>query len=64
MLRAVTSVGDRMTALASAGTLYLLSNQNEILTRVGCGSMDSILPTGTPRMRTSSPAKMPLLFSK
>ena len=32
MARAVTSVGERITALASAGTLYLLSNQNVILT--------------------------------
>ena len=39
MARDVTSVGDRITALASAGTLYLLSNQNEILTRSGCGSI-------------------------
>ncbi len=55
MVRAVTSVGDKIAALASAGTLYLLSYQKEILTDVGCGSMDSILPTGTPTMRTSSP---------
>ncbi len=53
--RDVTSVGDRIAALASAGTLYLLSYQNEILTRSGCGSILSILPTFTPRMRTSSP---------
>ena len=39
MARAVTSVGDRITALASAGTLYLSSTQNVILTRVGCGSI-------------------------
>ena len=39
MARAVTSVGDRIAALASAGTLYLLSYQNEILTRSGCGSI-------------------------
>ena len=50
MARDVTSDGDRITALASAGTLYLSSNQNVTLTRWGCGSILSILPTGTPRM--------------
>ena len=62
--RAVTSCGDRITAFASAGTWYLRSTQNEILDRTGCGSMVSIMPTGTPRMRTSSPANRPLLLSK
>ena len=33
MARAVTSCGDRITALASAGTLYLPSTQNVILAR-------------------------------
>src|SRR6476469_9249348 len=57
MARAVTTVGDRIAALTSAGTLYLLSYQNEILTCSGCGSMDSILPTGTPTMRTTTPPR-------
>ena len=35
MARPVTSCGDRIAALASAGTLYLRSNQNVILTRCG-----------------------------
>ena len=35
MARAVTSVGDRIAALASAGTLYLPSNQKVILTPSG-----------------------------
>lgn len=59
-----TSVGDRITALAAAGTLYLSSNQKVILTRLGCGSILSILPTGTPLIRMSSPTNMPLLLSK
>ena len=37
MARAVTSVGDRIAAFASAGTLYLVSYQNETFTRSGCG---------------------------
>src|SRR6516164_182359 len=60
----VTRFGDRITALASAGTLYLSSYQNEILTRSGCGSILSILPTFTPRITTLSPAKMLLALSK
>ena len=64
MARAVTSDGDRITAFASAGTRYLSSNQKLILTCSVCGSILSILPTGTPRMLTTSPTKMPLLLSK
>src|SRR5271165_677847 len=64
MAREVTSDGDTITASASAGTLYFLSNQKSILTRCGCGSILSILPTRTPRIRTSSPTKMPVLLSK
>ncbi|CKT34952.1 Uncharacterised protein [Mycobacterium tuberculosis] len=64
MARPVTSCGDRIAAAASAGTRYLRSNQNEILARSGCGSILTILPTGTPRMSTSSPANTPLLLSK
>src|SRR5258708_11333775 len=64
MARPVTSCGDRIAASALAGTLYLRSNQNEILELSGCGSILRILPTGTPRMRTSSPANTPLLLSK
>ena len=37
MARPVTSMGDRIAALASAGTLNLRSNQNETLTPSGCG---------------------------
>ena len=55
MARAVTSVGDRIAAFASAGTLYLVSYQNETFTRSGCGWISVILPTFTPRIRTSSP---------
>ena len=55
MARDVTSVGDKTAALASAGTLYLSSYQNETFTRSDCGSILAILPTVTPRMRTSSP---------
>lgn len=54
--REVTRVGDRTAALASAGTLYLLSYQNEILTRSGSGSILWIRPTFTPSIRTSSPS--------
>src|ERR1700756_2610962 len=64
MARPVTSIGEMIAALASAGTLYLLSNQNVILTRWGCGSILSTLPTGTPRMRTSSPGNTAVLLSK
>src|SRR6267378_942870 len=64
MARAGTSDGDRITALASAGTLYLASYQKLILTRAPCGSMRSILPTGTPRISTLSPTKTPLLLAK
>ena len=63
MARAVTSVGDMITALASAGTWYLSSSQKVILTRrLRFDLVD--LADRHPRMRTSSPAKMPLLFSK
>src|ERR1700722_2860341 len=64
MAREVTSDGDRIAALASAGTWYFALYQKLILTRRGWGSIESILPTGTPRTRTSSPAKIPLLFGK
>src|SRR5271163_4176882 len=64
MDRGVTSDGDRTTALASAGTLYLSLYQKVILTRSGCGSIFSTLPTGTPRMTTSSPLYMPVLLAK
>ena len=52
------------TAFASCGTLYFSSYQKAILTRSASGWMLSILPTGTPRIRTSSPTKTPLLLSK
>jgi len=64
MARPVTSCGDRIAALALAGTLYLRSNQNEILDRSGYGSILRTLPTDAPRIRTSSPANTPLLLSK
>ena len=53
--RALTSDGDRIAALASAGTGYCLSTEKVTLVRFGCGSIASIVPTATPRMRTSSP---------
>ena len=51
--------GDRIAALTSAGTLYLPSYQKVILARLASGSIFSIRPTGTPRMRTSSPRPHP-----
>src|SRR5277367_3568259 len=64
MAREVTNDGDRITALASAGTLYLASYQKLTLTRSACGSIRSTLPTATPRTRTSSPTNMPLVLAK
>ena len=50
--------------LGVGGHLVFGVDQKVILTRRGWGSILSILPTGTPRMRTSSPAKIPLLFGE
>lgn len=41
-----------MTALASLGIFTSLDTDMVILTSDGRGSIASILPTGTPRMRT------------
>ena len=59
MVRAVTSVGDKITAFASAGTLYLLSYQKETLTDSGCGSMDSILPQANQMLKVELIQKNP-----
>src|SRR5882757_255919 len=64
MARTDTSEGEMIAALTSAGILYWSSTQNEILDWPGCGSMRSILPTGMPRMRISSPGYNPLLLAK
>ena len=53
--RAVTRDGDRIAAFTSAGTGYLRSTVKVTLAASGCGSIRSIVPTATPRMRTSSP---------
>ena len=44
-----------MIACASAGILTPSSTDMVILTSLARGSIDSILPTGTPTTRTSSP---------
>src|ERR1700712_4866468 len=53
-----------MAARASAGIAYCLSTENVTLELVGCGSILSIVPTPTPRMRISSPTNRPLAFTK
>src|SRR6201995_406636 len=49
--REVTSDGDRIAARASAGSAYCLSTEKDTLELVGCGSILSTTPTGTPRIR-------------
>ncbi|CDQ42153.1 hypothetical protein BN1047_00002 [Mycolicibacterium neoaurum] len=55
MTREATSDGFRMEALASAGTLYLLSQCSTTFIRSPWGSMESMAPTLTPMMSTLSP---------
>ena len=48
-----------MSALASAGTLTPSFTDMVTLTSSARGSIESIVPTGTPTMRTSSPGYRP-----
>jgi hypothetical protein len=59
MNRAATRFGAMITARASAGSLTLSFTFMVILTASACGEIDSIEPTGTPTMRTSSPGYTP-----
>ena len=51
----MTSDGDRIAARTSAGTGYSESTVNVTFAALGCGSIFSIVPTATPRIRISSP---------
>ena len=55
MKRAATRFGAMISALASAGTFTPSCTDIVIITSVARGSIDSIVPTGTPTMRTWSP---------
>ena len=57
--RADTMFGAMMTAFAPAGILTPGLTDIVILTACACGSMDLMVPTGTPTMRTSSPGYNP-----
>ncbi|CAG6932433.1 hypothetical protein PICSAR240_04409 [Mycobacterium avium subsp. paratuberculosis] len=62
--RAVTSDGDSTAARAAAGIAYFLSTENVTFEPADWGSILSIAPTATPRMRTSSPTNKPLVSAK
>lgn len=61
---AATRFGDMMMALASLGTFTSLDTDIVILTSDGRGSIVSMVPTGTPRMRTWSPGYNPTADAK
>ena len=56
---AATRFGDTMIARASAGTRTSSDTDMVTLTSAARGSIESILPTGTPTTRTSSPGYRP-----
>ncbi len=64
MNRAATRFGDMMIALASFGTFTSLETDMVILTSDGRGSIVSMVPTGTPRIRTWSPGYRPTAEAK
>ena len=51
-------------ARASAGIFTPSFTVMETLTELGCGSTESMVPTGTPTTRTSSPAYRPTALVK
>src|ERR1700729_3078401 len=59
MKRAATRLGDMMIARASAGTLTSRSTDMVIFTSSARGSIDSMVPTGTPTIRIWSPGYSP-----